>query len=311
MNLRMVVRDCLFLNWALPAAALPEPPAPLRYQLHAWRGCDHVFVSALLFHQDSVRFSALPMLRIRYPQLTLSLAVLDEEGYPSVLVQRVLMPSWMAPGVRLVTGQPASGAHLDFPRPSRQVGADSWHWRATRDGTLSVRAWLDSPRVGEGPPIGSWEETVRYFQERPRGYVEVGGKLTRMEASHRSAEVWPLRAELDGSDLLPKLLPLAAPSRPSASGDGANPTRSSATALVAGAAGAAGGEPAAWPPLHSSWLSPEMPLSFSVDLAPAAPVVHRVPHPAAGRVTSPALHAGALEPVGAGNGAAEARRASC
>jgi hypothetical protein len=291
MNLRMVVRDCLFLNWALPAAALPEPPSPLRYQIHPWRGCDYVFASALLFHQDSVRFSALPLLRIRYPQLTLGLAVLDDEGCPSVLVQKLLLPAWMAPGVRLVTGQPAAGAHLDFPRPSRETDADSWQWRARAGGTLSVRAWLDSPRVGEGPRIGSWEETVRYFQERPRGYAEVGGELQRMDASQRSAAVWPLRAELDGSDLLPKLLPLTLPA----------PEREAGTRQ----------EALPWPALHSSWLAPEMPLSFSVEVVPAAPVVSRMPHPAAGRVTSPALRADALEPVGAGEGAAEARRAAC
>jgi hypothetical protein len=305
MNLRMVVRDCLFLNWALPAAALPEPPAQLRYQLHPWRGCDYVFVSALLFHQDSVRITALPLLRIRYPQLTLSLAVLDEEGYPSVLVQRMLMPPWMAPGVRLVTGQPAFGALLDFPRPSRETDADSWQWRARAGGTLSVRAWLDSPRVGEGPRLGSWEETVRYFQERPRGYAEVGGELQRMDSSYRSAAVWPLRAELDGSDLLPRLLPLALPAPGAAGGIPAGAPRGAEQAAAARA------ETLPWPALHSSWLAPEMPLSFSVDVVPAAPVVRRVPHPAAGRVTSPALRADALEPVGAGEGAAEARRASC
>ncbi len=54
-----------------------------------------------------------------------------------------------------------------------------------------------------------------------------------------------------------------------------------------------------------------MPLSFSVEVAPAAPVVRRMPQPAAGRVTSPALRADALEPVGAGEAVAEAHQASC
>ena len=45
--LRTTVRDCLYLNWAFPAEALPPPPAPLRYQRHVWQGREHVFASAL------------------------------------------------------------------------------------------------------------------------------------------------------------------------------------------------------------------------------------------------------------------------
>src|SRR4051794_15661183 len=67
--LRTTVRDCLYLNWALPAEALPVPPKPLRYQIHSWQGRDWVFASALLFHQDSLHFTALPRLRLGYPQL--------------------------------------------------------------------------------------------------------------------------------------------------------------------------------------------------------------------------------------------------
>jgi len=100
MMLQMTVRDCLFLNWALPADALPEPPPPLRYQLHSWQGRDYVFASALLFHQDAVHFAALPLLRFGYPQLNLRLYVLDQDGVPSVLFRRMLMPSWVVPGVR-------------------------------------------------------------------------------------------------------------------------------------------------------------------------------------------------------------------
>jgi hypothetical protein len=285
MKVRTVVRDCLYLNWALPAAALPEAPAPLRYQLHPWRGGDHVFASALLFHQDSVRLPAVPLLRFGHPQLNLRLYVLDGEGYPSVLFLRMLMPLWMAPGVRLLTHQPAAGAHLDFPRPSRDPEAGSWCWRAERGETFSVRAWLDSPGIGEGPRLGSWEETVRYFNDRQRGYAEVGGELYRIDASHRTSAVWPMRAEVDGGRLLPKLLPAAE-------------TReiSESTEL---------------PPLHSAFLCPEMPFIFSFDLLPSgAPAVRQLPHPAAGRVASPALRADALEPAERGAKAVRAFRVS-
>jgi len=266
MKLRTVVRDCLFLNWALPAEALPEPPAPLRYQLHACQGRDHVFASALLFHHDAVRWSAFPLLRLGYPQLNVRLYVLDEDGVPSVLFQRELMPAWVAPGVRLVSRHPAASARLDFPRPSRQAGADSWSWRAERGATLTVRAWVHSPVFGEGPRIGSWDETVRYFQERPRGYAVHGGALHRVDAWHPPvAAVWPLAAEVVGGDSLLRLL-LATTQAAPQDGHGHLPA------------------------LHSSWLCPEMPFSFVFDLVPRVhPVVQRLPHPAAGRISSPAL----------------------
>ncbi|HLX06317.1 MAG TPA: DUF2071 domain-containing protein [Thermoanaerobaculia bacterium] len=271
MKLRTVVRDCLFLNWALPVEALPEPPAPLRFERHAWQGRDHVFVSALLFHHDAVRWSALPLLRLGYPQLNLRLYVLDGDGVPSVLFQRELMPAWVAPGVRLVSHHPAASARLDFPRPSRQAEADSWLWRVERGGTLTVRAWVHSPGFGEGPRIGSWEETVRFFQDRPRGYAVHDGALHRVDASHPPvAAVWPMAAEVTGGDgMLRRMLP-APPGLPLA-------------AVPQDGHGL-------WPALHSSWLCPEMPFSIVFDVVPRVhPVVQHLPHPAAGRVSSPAL----------------------
>lgn len=280
MKLRTVVRDCLFLNWALPVEGLPEPPAPLRYQRHAWQGRDHVFASALLFHHDAVRWSAFPLLRVAYPQLNVRLYVLDEDGVPSVLLQGELMPAWVAPGVRLVSHHPAASARLGFPRPSREAGAGSWSWRAERGSTLTVRAWVHSPAFGEGPRIGSWEETVRYFQERPRGYAVHGGALHRVEASHPPVEaVWPLAAEVvEGDALLRRLLPLA-PALPGM------PHRLRQVAAEVPQDGHGH-----LPALHSSWLCPEIPFSFVFDLVPRVhPVVQHVPHPAAGRISSPAL----------------------
>jgi Uncharacterized conserved protein (COG2071) len=276
MMLRMVVRDCLYLNWALPAAAVPEPPAPLRYQRHPWNGRDYIFASVLLFHQDAIRLAALPLPRLGYPQLNARFYVLDGEGVPGVLLHTMLMPAWVAPGVRLVARQPAAGASLDFPRPSRDAEAPCWRWRAQRHGTLTVRAWVDSPAVGEGPRLGTWEETVRYFQDRPRGYAVCAGGLRRIDVSHPTAPVWPLRAELGGDGLLRRLLPFAGPET-----DGGS---------------------AAWPALHSTWLTPEMPFSFALDLVPSVPVVQHLPHPAAGRVASPVLRSDALLTGGAESG---------
>src|SRR6478609_4577440 len=172
--LRTTVRDCLYLNWAFPAEALPQPPAPLRYQRHSWQGREYVFASALLFHQDALHFTALPSLKLGYPQLNIRFYVLDDEGIPSVLFRRMLMPAWVAPGVRLITHQPAARARLE------------------------VKAWMDSPAVGEGPRLGSWEESVRYFQERPRGYALASGELQRISSpTHPAVPIWPLRAEVE------------------------------------------------------------------------------------------------------------------
>jgi hypothetical protein len=253
--LRTTVRDCLYLNWALPAEALPEPPPPLRYQLHSWQGGDWTFVSALLFHQDSLHFTALPLLRFGYPQLTFRVCVLDDEGVPSVLFRRMLMPAWVAPGVRLITHQPASWARLRFPRPSRDVNGGPWLWQAERHGKLEVRAWQGSPAVGEGPRLGSWNDAVRYFQDRPRGYALASGELHRISARHPPVPVWPLRAEVEGNGLLPRLLDLPADVR--------------------------------WPGLHSAWLCPEIPFVFELGLVLRVPVASGgMPQPAAGRVVS-------------------------
>lgn len=255
MKLRTVVRDCLFLNWALPKADLPKPPGGLRYQSHDWHGAEHVFASALLFHQDAVRWNAFPFLRLSHPQLNVRLYVLDAEGVPAVLFLRELMPRWMASGVRLLARQPAVGARLDFPRPSRQADAGSWRWRADLGGPLSVHAWVHAPQLGDGPRLGTWPETVRYFQDRPRGYAQRDGTLLRVDASHPSTDaVWPLAVDIEegGALLAPSL----------AGGNG----------------------------LHSSWLCPEMPFSFAFDLLPKVHhVVNGLPHPAAGRVSTPTL----------------------
>ncbi|HTQ79664.1 MAG TPA: DUF2071 domain-containing protein, partial [Thermoanaerobaculia bacterium] len=106
MMLQSVVRDCLYLNWALPAAALPPLPPPLRYQLHPFQGEDHAFASAVLFQQEGLHLARLPSLRLSYPQCNLRLYVLDGDGVPSVLFCSMLMPLWLVPGVRLLSHQP-------------------------------------------------------------------------------------------------------------------------------------------------------------------------------------------------------------
>lgn len=307
MKLRMTVRDCLYLNWALPAETMPELPAPLRYQFHSWQGSDWVFASALLFHQDAVRLAAFPLIRVGYPQFNLRLYVLDGEGKPSVFFRKMLMPGWVAPGVRWVSQQPAAAARLDFPRPTLSGGDGPWQWRVVCNGsggmggmsTMEVRAWRDAsalPASFEGPRIGSWEDTVRYFQERLRGYAEgPNGELRRIEVRRSQVGVWPLRVEIAGHEqILPRLMHLA----PSA-----------ASVLHEG-----------WPPLHSAWLAPEVPFVFEMARVPrvaVAPGSSGMPQPAAGRVAGAWRANAALrasEPERPGAVAArprEGRRASC
>lgn len=237
MMLRTLERDCLYLNWALPAASLPDPPSPLRYQLHPWQGEDYVFASAVLFYQEGLHVEGLPLPRLTYPQFNLRLYVLDGDGTPSVLFRCMLMPTWVVPGAKLLTHQPAQSARLDFPRPTRSVGEGEWTWRVARGGRLEVRAHPGSPQLGAGPRLGTWEETVDYIQDRPRGYaVENGGSLHCIEGVHHRAAIWPLRAELGEAGLLDRLLPLPA------------------------------GVP--WPALHSCWLCPEIPFVFELGLVP-------------------------------------------
>jgi hypothetical protein len=194
------------------------------------------------------------------------------------------MPAWVVPGMRLVTHQPASWARLSFPRPSKELdGGGPWTWRVERKGVLQVRASEASPMLGEGPRLGSWDQAVRYFQDRPRGYALVSGVLQKIATEHPPVAVWPLKAEVEGADLLLRWLDLPA------------------------------GTPL--PALHSAWLCPEIPFVFELGLVLRVPVpVAATPalaQPAAGRVVtfrwpSPDLH----KPGGRG-AAARRRRASC
>lgn len=262
-TLRTLVRDCLFVNWALPAATLPAPPAPLRWQRYSWQGEDYVFASVLLFHQEGLHLPNLPRLRFSYPQCNVRLNVLDEEGVPSVLFRKMLMPVWVAPGARLWTRQPVASASLHFPRPSRNGGPGPWLWRVRRGDTLEVRAWPGSPETGHGPRLGTWEETVRYFQDRRRGYAVEAGKLGKIEASHPPVPVWPMRAELAPTGLLGRILALP------------------------------GGAPL--PPLHSCWLAPEIPFVFELVSVPKMAVAPGMPQAAASRTA--AARAGRAHPA--------------
>lgn len=252
MILRTTVRDCLFLNWALPASVLPPLPEPLRYELHPAGGAEWGFASALLFFQEGLRWRAVPFLKLSFPELNLRYLVTDDDGLPAVFFRRMFVPAWVVPSARLVGRQPVRPARLSFPRPSRDLETARWTWTMGGSGGLVVTAERGAPPPGPGPRFSSWEETVRYFRERRRGYAEVGGGLRRIETSQPRIEVWPMRAEL------------------------------TEPGSIAGDLGLDEADPSPCFELHSSWLCPEVPMVFHA--APVLAAEEAVPRsvPAAG-----------------------------
>lgn len=255
MVLQTTVRDCLYLNWAIPARSLPSVPEPLRHELHPGKDREWGFASAVLFFQDGLRMQGVPWVRLAYPQANLRFNVLDAEGLPAVYFRRMLVPLWVVPAGRLVARQPTRPARLDFPRPSLDPGAEAWTWRVEGRGgdpALVVTARRGAPQPPGGPDLGSWEETVRYFRDRRRGYSRLAGRLRRIDTRQPPAPVWPLKVEVTGAELV-------------ASGLGLQPED--------GAGGGPGWE------LHSAWLCPEMSLTFETVRAPEPeePVRRRVP----------------------------------
>jgi hypothetical protein len=252
MKLRTLVTDALYLNWALPADGVPPPPQPLHYQVHDGQGRRWVWASLLLFRHRSVRGRYLPFPRLSYPQANLRLYAVDGDGVPCVLFREMLMPRWVRPAVLLTAGHPVSTARFAFPRPSRDPDAAEWRWVVEQRGRLEVTARRSAPVAPSGvPSLGGWNETLRFFRERPRGYIEAGERLRRIETEHPRVAVWPLAAKLGETSLLSRLLPLTG-------GDG-------------------------WPPLHSAWLCPEIPFVFAMNLVPKVALDASLPHAAATR----------------------------
>jgi hypothetical protein len=92
-------------------------------------------------------------------------------------------------------------------------------------------ATLGSPKVGKGPQIGTWQQTVDYVRLRNRGYALSRGGLKRIETEQPAVAVSPVDVDLRDAELARAMF--GAPS---------------------------------WPELHSAWVCPEMRMRF--DLAP-------------------------------------------
>ncbi len=273
MRLQSQVQDALYLNWALPASALPPPPAPLRYQTlndtcNGDGGAGNreiAFATVLLFRHSGVHLPHLPFVRFSYPQLNLRLYTLDADRVPSVLFVDMLMPWWVGPAVRMVAKSPASAARFTYPRPSADPAEGEWSWRVEQPwngrGASSLQvtgrrgsglAMTGASGGGGNTSVGTWRETVRFFRERPRGYVVTAGRLRRVETEHPPVEVWPMSVEVEEDSLLQRVLPL----------------RCGAVGTDGDGDGTAGGP--GWPGLHSAWLCPRIPLVFDLAVVPRA-----------------------------------------
>ena len=202
MNLRSVLEDCLYLNWTLPRALLPELPSALRYDVRDWQGGEAVFASALFFRQRGFRLNYLPLVRLSYLQFQLQLCTLERDGTPSVLLRSVLLPAWAAPGARWLAGQPARAARLEFDCGAGSEALVRSRWTVTGPAGLRVTTEPASPQIGEGPVLGGWERTVSYFTQRPLAYSVGGGRLKRIELTSEPVTVVPVRAEVEDRGLL-------------------------------------------------------------------------------------------------------------
>ena len=233
MILQTTVKDCLFLNWALPLGELPPPPEPLRYQVHEWEGERYVFANALLFRQDRLRSAALPFLRFSYPQFGFRLCTLDEGG-PSSLFTTIVVSSWVLPAARIVARLPATQGYFSYPALDTEVNGDGFRWSVRRRHRLQLTGAPGAQAIGYGPSLGDWKSTVDYFWHRPRSYVLTSRGLDEIAATQRPGDVSPMKVELHDTSLLQKVQPI---------GDGA-----------------------IWQRLHSAWLCPSV--RFVFELSP-------------------------------------------
>lgn len=248
MILRSHVCDCLVLNWALPLDVMPPPPAPLRYEVHSWGGFEWVFASALLFQHRGVHGAQVPWLRISHSQMNIRLYVLDPEGVPSVFFRRMLVPSWVLPGLRIAVGSVARAARLRLP-VSRAALEPEARWMVEREGRLDVRTRLGGSASCAGPRLGTFERTVQIFHDRTRGYALGSHGLRVVSAVHPSVEAVPVVAEIDDLSLLERIFEAPMP----------------------------------FPALHSSWICPEFSIEFDLHPLRVEPLPQALPHPAASR----------------------------
>lgn len=229
MELEAEARDCLYVNWAIPAESVPPLPAPLRYETHD----ESVFVSMLLLRLSDLHWKAAPVGRISYPQAALRFYVFDGDDVPAVFFRSTYVPWWVLPVARVLGRQPVRPARMRFPKPSRDRDAECWRWRlGRRRRELTLTAGLASPSIGPGPDLGCFEAVVDHFRQRSRGYVRHGDRVKAVRTARPMVSVWPMRVEVESARLLESALPTVSES--------------------------------VWREPHSAWLSPQIPFRFEV-----------------------------------------------
>jgi len=246
MIFRTAVRDCLYLNWALPATSLQPLAPPLTYDIRGSADGDRVFVSAALFRLEGLHLRTVPLLKLSHPQFSLRLCVRDADGLPAVLLKSVIIPAWAVPGARLVARQPARWGRLVYPLDAAG-GRGALRWEVRSGERLAFEVEPGAASAGEGPNLGSWEQTVSYFLRRRRGYFYSAGRLRVFEATPAETDAVPVRVQIECADLLPECVEVA------------------------------GLE--AWPAPHSAWLCPRQSFVFEVGPVPERALGRSVPAP--------------------------------
>jgi hypothetical protein len=238
--LETALTDALYLNWAVPAAELPELPSSLRYDTVAGERENVGFFSLVLFRQVGLHFRGASWLALSYPQANARLYVRDRTGIASVLLLRQLAPAWMVPIARAVARQPLSAAILDYPRGGVEAlgGARRWSFQAGAGVIATARPGASG---SQRPSLGDPATSSAFFRERSRAYWLHGRGVRRVETEHPAADAVPMAVELERTDWLETFLPFAP----------------------------AGG---AWSEVHSAFLVPEVRLAFELAQAPEAVV---------------------------------------
>jgi hypothetical protein len=192
MKLHSRVRDCLFLNWALPADRLPPAPAPLRYEIHDAAGEPRVLLSVVCLRQEGSYLDVLPSFRLGFAQFNIRSYVVDADGVPSVLFHEMLVPYWVWPAVRLIARQPVSAAVLSGPATGSEP---PWTWSVSGTSGFACRAEPSSPGVIE-EVFGSWQDLVSSIRSRDRGYVRTAMGIRRLQTRQPTVEAIPVAVEL-------------------------------------------------------------------------------------------------------------------
>ena len=199
LNFRSSVRDCLHVNWAVAADALPPLPGGLRYETRGGPAGAIGFVSAVCFRQYGLRLGGMPLPSFGYPQWNLRTYVRDAEDLPSVYYFRMIVPPWVVPGARLVGGQPVLPGRLRYPHPYDPTSDAGSTWRVDVPRSFQVRVTPDEPHPLDGGFV-SWDLMVQFFRERTRGYVRTLTGLTRIGARPAATPTLALRVrELENS----------------------------------------------------------------------------------------------------------------